>query len=226
MGLRSGQSTVSPPCSPSHWAKESCDLAQPIWVLLLVSEERTLFPLKMLRCEDMNEACNPPNMNEAFLSWKRMSRTHKGKEKLKFGKRETLLTCTTRIPRSIQQAVFHLLVSKKNSLFNLSLELVSGDFSYKNLNNQVHLVTCNLLTSRNCLLPGEAVNPILRCLHQCCRSSLEMSKISGHCPYRKHWAYAFGLEKLNRKRQRERGLTSLEKLESVCLGEKKRKEKW
>lgn len=225
MGLRSGQSTVSPPCSPSHWAKESCDLAQPIWVLLLVSEERTLFPLKMLRCEDMNEACNPQTWMKPSCHGKEWAVLIKEKRSWIL-ERETLLTCTTRIPRSIQQAVFHLLVSKKNSLFNLSLELVSGDFSYKNLNNQVHLVTCNLLTSRNCLLPGETVNPILRCLHQCCRSSLEMSKISGHCPYRKHWAYAFGLEKLNRKRQRERGLTSLEKLESVCLGEKKRKEKW
>ena len=41
MGLKSGQSTVSPPCIPSHGAKESCDLATAS-VLVLVSEERTL----------------------------------------------------------------------------------------------------------------------------------------------------------------------------------------
>lgn len=206
MGLRSGQSTVSPPCSSSHWAKESCDLAQPIWVLLLVSEERTLFPLKMLRCEDMSEACsssNPQTWMKPSCHGREWALLIKERE-AEFWKERDPSYLYHWNPKGNTACSVSFACVKKNSPFNLSLELVFGNFSYKNLNNQVHLATCNLLTSRNCLLPGETVNPILRCLYQCCRSSLEMSKISGHCPYRKHWACTFGLEKLNRKKQRDR----------------------
>lgn len=89
----------------------------------------------------------------------------------------------------------------------------------KSLNPKVRASTCDLVASRNQVVPETLHIPYSNAYISIGRSRLEVSEISGHCPPQVAWSIPFGNAN-EREGKRQKRLTGLQMPELVCLGEK------